>query len=159
MPAKPDGKKRREDAAAAAQKRLSGPEKEAQVLERIGRFVDPLCAAEGLERVYMEYLREPAGRVLPLYIDKPGGVTIDDCARISRQVGDYLDVAADCRWLERVVGGQDPDRSVVPGARTRAGGRVEPYRRSSHCLVAARAVGGQTGPLRRPGLRRARTLR
>ncbi len=48
-----------------------------------------------MELVYTEYLRDRGGRVLRLYIDRPGGVTLDDCARISRQVSDWLDVSMD----------------------------------------------------------------
>jgi ribosome maturation factor RimP len=73
--------------------RLTGPEKEALVLERVNRFAEPLCESEGIELVYTEYLREQGGRVLRIYIDRPGGVTVDDCARVSRQVGDWLDVS------------------------------------------------------------------
>jgi ribosome maturation factor RimP len=43
----------------------------------------------------VEYLRDRGGRVLRLYIDRPGGVTIDDCAHVSRQLGDWLDVSLD----------------------------------------------------------------
>ena len=40
----------------------------------------------------MEYQRETGGRILRVYIDKPGGVGIDDCVNISRQLGDLLDI-------------------------------------------------------------------
>jgi ribosome maturation factor RimP len=45
-----------------------------------------------MELVHVEYQREPAGRTLRIYLDKPGGVTLDDCANISRQLSDLLDV-------------------------------------------------------------------
>ncbi len=45
--------------------------------------------------VHLEYLRESGGRVLRLYIDKPGGVKLDDCVRISRELSDILDARAD----------------------------------------------------------------
>lgn len=51
-----------------------------------------MCEAEGLELVHIEYQREAGGRILRLFIDRPGGVTLDDCADISRQAGDLLDV-------------------------------------------------------------------
>ena len=38
------------------------------------------------------FRRESLGWVLRILIDKPGGVTIDDCSAISRQVSDLLDV-------------------------------------------------------------------
>jgi ribosome maturation factor RimP len=40
----------------------------------------------------VEFQREQGGRTLRLYLDKPGGITLDDCTRISRQLGDLLDV-------------------------------------------------------------------
>lgn len=55
-------------------------------------LAEPLCASEGMELIHVECRREPAGRILRLYIDRPGGVTIDDCAAISRQMGDLLDL-------------------------------------------------------------------
>ena len=52
-----------------------------------------LCEAEGVELVHVEFQREAGGRILRLYIDQPGGVTLNDCMNISRQMGDLLDVA------------------------------------------------------------------
>ncbi len=45
-----------------------------------------------MELVQVEYQREAGGRVLRLFIDRPGGVTLDDCIQISRQAGDVLEV-------------------------------------------------------------------
>ena len=42
--------------------------------------------------VHVEYQREPGGLTLRLYLDKPGGVTLDDCVDINRQLADILDV-------------------------------------------------------------------
>jgi len=58
----------------------------------IRQIAEPLCESEGIELVHLEYQREPGGRVLRLYIDKPGGITLDDCTHISRQLSDLLDV-------------------------------------------------------------------
>ena len=55
-------------------------------------LLDPMCEAEGIELVHLECQREAGGRILRLYIDKPGGVTLDDCVHISRQSSDMLDV-------------------------------------------------------------------
>jgi len=46
-----------------------------------------------MELVDIEYRREAKGWVLRLYIDKEGGVTLDDCTHISLEVGRNLDVA------------------------------------------------------------------
>ena len=61
----------------------------------VRELAEPLCESEGLEFVHVEFQRESGGRILRLYIDKPGGVGLDDCVRISRQLGDLLDVYID----------------------------------------------------------------
>ena len=60
---------------------------------RVREIVEPLCEAEGFELVHVEFQPEAGGRILRLYIDKPGGVTLDDCVNISRQVSDLLDIS------------------------------------------------------------------
>jgi len=58
--------------------------------------VRPLAAdaarGEGVELVDLEYRREPVGWVLRLFIDKNGGVGLDDCRRVSEVVGTLLEV-------------------------------------------------------------------
>lgn len=66
--------------------------KEKQFAARVWSVAEPLCLDEEMELVFVEFRRESQGRVLRLYIDKQGGVTLDDCAVISRQLGDILDV-------------------------------------------------------------------
>jgi ribosome maturation factor RimP len=56
------------------------------------RLAEPLCNAEGLELVHVEFQREPGGLTLRFFIDRPGGVTLDDCVAVSRQLEDILDV-------------------------------------------------------------------
>src|SRR5882672_10716727 len=56
--------------------------------------VQPVLRDHGLMLVDLEWRpRRPRG-VLRLYVDKPGGVGIDDCQRVSREVGDVLDASA-----------------------------------------------------------------
>jgi ribosome maturation factor RimP len=66
-------------------------QKEKQIIEEVRDMADCLCREEALELVFIEFRREPQGRVLRLYIDKEGGVSLDDCARVSQQLGDMLD--------------------------------------------------------------------
>ncbi len=42
--------------------------------------------------VDVEFRRESRGMVLRLYLDREGGVSLDDLSRVSRQLGDLLDV-------------------------------------------------------------------
>jgi ribosome maturation factor RimP len=46
----------------------------------------------GFELVDVEYVSNQGRWVLRLFIDKEGGVTIDDCARVSGELGDLIDV-------------------------------------------------------------------
>ncbi len=63
-----------------------------QVASRVSRLAEPVCRDEDLELVYVQYRRETNGRVLRLFIDKTGGVSLEDCTRVSRQLSDILDV-------------------------------------------------------------------
>ena len=63
-----------------------------EILEKVRRIAAPLAALEGMELVDVE-LGGPGGRqTLRLYIDKAGGVSLDDCTAISRAVSAALDV-------------------------------------------------------------------
>ncbi len=62
------------------------------VVERVWEIAEPLVTQEGLEMVDVEYRREPRGMTLRLYLDRDGGVCLDDLTRVSRQLGDLLDV-------------------------------------------------------------------
>ena len=64
-----------------------------EIVSKACELIEPLCDSECVELVHVEYQREAGGRILRIYIDKPGGVTLDDCVGISRQAGDILDVS------------------------------------------------------------------
>jgi ribosome maturation factor RimP len=68
---------------------------EQKIIKRVWSLAEPVCESEGLELIQVEYQRESAGRILRLYVDKPGGINLDDCVGISRQVSDILDVDLD----------------------------------------------------------------
>jgi len=59
---------------------------------RVWQIAEPLVTEEGMEIVDVEFRRESCGMVLRLYLDREGGVNLDDLARVSRQLGDLLDV-------------------------------------------------------------------
>jgi ribosome maturation factor RimP len=65
---------------------------EKEIVDRVRKIAGPLISDEGMELVDVEYRRESKGWVLRLYLDKEGGVTLDDCTRISQEVGRSLDV-------------------------------------------------------------------
>ena len=64
----------------------------AEITARFRALAEPILADLGLELVEVEFRRETHGWVLRLYMDRPGGVTLDDCQRVSEELGDHLDV-------------------------------------------------------------------
>jgi ribosome maturation factor RimP len=60
--------------------------------EQIWQLAEPLVSSEGMELVLAECLKMPSRWLVRIFIDREGGVTVDDCALISNQLGDLLDV-------------------------------------------------------------------
>jgi ribosome maturation factor RimP len=63
-----------------------------EALDRVRKVAQDIVDFANMELVHLEMKREPGGLLLRVYIDKEGGVTLDDCARISRQLSVQLDV-------------------------------------------------------------------
>ena len=59
---------------------------------RVTELAGPLLAALRLELVDCEYKREGRAMVLRLFIDREGGITLEDCAAVSRELSEILDV-------------------------------------------------------------------
>ena len=54
-------------------------------------LIMPIIEANNYELVDLEYVKEGSSKYLRAYIDKPGGVTVEDCALVSREFSDKLD--------------------------------------------------------------------
>ena len=63
-----------------------------KLLQEVRQVVEPILESQGLELVDLEYQRESQGWVLRIYLDREGGVSLDDCAGISHEVGAVLEV-------------------------------------------------------------------
>ncbi|VEN74132.1 Ribosome maturation factor RimP [Candidatus Desulfarcum epimagneticum] len=72
--------------------RKSGLRNHQEISRRAAGIAEPLCLAEGMELVLTECAGGPGGPVIRVFVDKPDGVSIEDCARISRQLHDLFDV-------------------------------------------------------------------
>lgn len=59
--------------------------------ERVREAAREVAARNGLELVHIEEKGLGKGRLLRLFIDKPEGVTVEDCSAVSNQFGDILD--------------------------------------------------------------------
>ena len=62
------------------------------IQEEITKLAEPLLLHEGLELVDVEYRMESGQWVVRVFIDKEGGVTLGDCAKVSRELGNLLDI-------------------------------------------------------------------
>ena len=62
-----------------------------KITEQVGQFAEPLVQAQGCSLWDVEYVREGGEWFLRLYIDKDGGVDINDCEAVSRAVDPVLD--------------------------------------------------------------------
>jgi ribosome maturation factor RimP len=63
-----------------------------EIKERVIALVGSLLSDQGMDLVDLEYRREGRGWVLRLYIDKEGGTTLEDCSRVSQEIGTTLDI-------------------------------------------------------------------
>lgn len=62
------------------------------IQEEITKLAEPLLLHEGLELVAVEYKMEEGQWIVRVFIDKEGGVTLGDCAKVSRELGNLLDI-------------------------------------------------------------------
>lgn len=64
---------------------------EESVVERARRVLEPVLARDGYELVEVEWVRGGGRWTLRVFIDRPGGVNVDDCGLVSRTVDPILD--------------------------------------------------------------------
>lgn len=62
------------------------------IISSVKDIAVPILADNNIELVDIEYKMEMGRRVLRFFIDKEGGITLDDCERVSREVSAILDV-------------------------------------------------------------------
>ncbi len=63
-----------------------------QILTQIEMLVIPILDDFGFELVDLQFKPEGSQWALRIFIDKPGGVVLDDCAAVSREVGAILEI-------------------------------------------------------------------
>jgi ribosome maturation factor RimP len=62
---------------------------ELSISREVEHAVSPVLEREGYELVLVEFI--PRQHIVRLYVDREGGVSVEDCARVSHVVGDVLD--------------------------------------------------------------------
>lgn len=62
-----------------------------EVIAQLEGIVGPLLEREGAELVELALGGGRRRRALRVYVDRPGGITIDECARLNRLIGELLE--------------------------------------------------------------------
>ena len=62
-----------------------------KVAELVSTLALPVIEAEGFELVDLEFVKEGKNWFLRFYLDKPGGIDLDDCAFMSEKFSELLD--------------------------------------------------------------------
>jgi ribosome maturation factor RimP len=62
-----------------------------QLLADLEKLVAPELEAEQIELVDLSYQKSQGGWTLAFFLDKPGGITLDDCQRWSHRLGAIID--------------------------------------------------------------------
>lgn len=62
------------------------------VKEKIRQLAEPVVASEGMELIHVECIKMHTRWIIRLFLDKEGGITLDDCSNISNQLGDIFDI-------------------------------------------------------------------
>jgi ribosome maturation factor RimP len=66
--------------------------KPADTVTRINELILPVLQVQEVELVDTEFVKAGKRYILRLFLDKPGGITLDDCAALSRLLGEIIDV-------------------------------------------------------------------
>lgn len=62
-----------------------------EILSAANEIAQPVIAELGFDLIEVEYVKEGAEWYLRIYIDKPGGINIDDCVLASERINIELD--------------------------------------------------------------------
>jgi ribosome maturation factor RimP len=64
----------------------------ASVQDKLQAMIEPLVESMGYELVLLEFSPHKGSAMVRLFIDAPGGITLGDCEKVSREVEGVLDV-------------------------------------------------------------------
>lgn len=84
-----------------------------RLIEKMKEVVQPLCQAENFDLVHLEIVNSDREKIVRVFLDKPGGITLADCVYVSRQLGDLIDVQiGDIGSYRLEVSSPGPNRSL-----------------------------------------------
>ncbi|HUP91956.1 MAG TPA: ribosome maturation factor RimP [Solimonas sp.] len=60
--------------------------------DKLVQLLEPVIESLGYELVLLEYSPSTHNSLLRIYVDSPGGINLEDCERVSREITGILDV-------------------------------------------------------------------
>jgi ribosome maturation factor RimP len=105
---------------------------------RINELILPVLQVQEVELVDTEFVRAGKRSTLRLFLDRPGGITLDDCAALSRLLGEIIDV-------HEVINYAYTLEVSSPGL-TRSLKKIEDFQRFAGRLVRITVRGGTGKP-------------
>jgi len=70
---------------------MAGMARKDEYVKKTEKLIEPILAENNFELYDLEFVKEAGTWYLRAYIDKEGGITIDDCELVSRRLSDLLD--------------------------------------------------------------------
>lgn len=89
---------------------MKGKRQSGGSVQAVEALAAPVAQAQGLELVEITLQKEPQGKTLCLYVDKPSGITLDDCERFHKAIQPLLE-SMDYDFLE--VSSPGVDRPIT----------------------------------------------
>ena len=62
-----------------------------EYVKKTEKLIEPILAENNFDLYDVEYVKEGSNWYLRAYIDKEGGINVNDCELVSRQLSDLLD--------------------------------------------------------------------
>lgn len=72
-------------------KKQKGVKMASKVVDRCTEHIVPIIESLGYDVLEVEYVKKVDGMNLTFYIDKPNGITLDDCEKVNNAIYDMLD--------------------------------------------------------------------
>jgi len=63
-----------------------------RAVKDVSLLIEPILDEMEIELVDVEYLSEGGRWILRIYVDREGGITLDDCVRVTREIEDLIEV-------------------------------------------------------------------
>lgn len=63
-----------------------------EIQKQVEKLITPILDDFGYELVDLQYKKEGSSMALCVFVDKPGGITLDDCVSVSREVSAILEI-------------------------------------------------------------------